>query len=64
MDSKIKKITIFVLFVVLALSMILPTASCDKINLEIFGIKPDENTGSGHSETEDNTDINNTQEDD
>ena len=50
MDSKIIKIIIFLLSVILALAIILSTLSCSKINLETFGLSSDEEAGAKDSQ--------------
>ncbi len=68
MTCKIKKIIIFLLSAIITLSIILSNLSCSKINLETFGLRPDENAGSGKPEAEeaaaeDRQDTNDNQED-
>ena len=53
MDDKIIKIIVFLLSVIITLSIILSALSCSKINLETFGLRPDENSENVESETED-----------
>jgi len=53
MNSKTIKIIVFIISGILILSIILTTAGCSKLDIEIFGLKFGEKAESTYPETED-----------